>query len=359
MIEINRKKYIRTGKTLSHYDMQKYLPKLKKQFPWLKEVNAAAMQLVCHNLDNAYRKFFQKQGRRPKFKKKGERVAFSCFSNTVLFEKYIKVPRLGLIKYRGGDCPSGKIGKFTISESAGKYYASIAIDTLEKELVAQEPSSILGVDLGLKNMVVTSAGDFFKAPKFIRQYQAKLRVAQKALSRCKKGSKRRAQAKLVVARVHEKIRNSRKDFNHKLSRILVGESENQAFAVENLNIKGMMGNHKLAKSIADAGWYQFLEFLKYKAAAVGKPVLEVGRFFPSSKTCSACGIVKESLALSEREWACGSCGAVHNRDVNAAINIALEAARNAVHGDGVIPNILRLVAVCEVRNSEMSISKGY
>ncbi len=138
------------------------------------------------------------------------------------------------------------------------------------------------------------------------------------------------------------IANCRKDFNHKLSQTLVSNPENQSFAIESLNIsKGMMANHCLAKSIADAGWSQFLVFLKYKAASVGKPVLEIGRFFPSSKTCSDCGIVKESLSLSEREWTCGSCGAVHDRDINASINIALEAARNVAYGDNIIPTVLR------------------
>ena len=135
--------------------------------------------------------------------------------------------------------------------------------------------------------------------------------------------------------------------------MLVSKDENQAFAVENLNIKGMMSNHRLAGHIADCGWSQFLIFLKYKATAVGKQVLEVGRFYPSSKTCSACGTVQQSLPLSVREWRCGDCGSVHQRDVNAAINIAYEAARNSVsdRGDGVIPGVLRLVPVCEARSS--------
>ncbi len=341
MIEINQKKYHRTGKSVSGYEMQAYLPKLKKQYPWLKEVNASAMQIVCHNLADAYGKFFKKQRGYPKFKKKSDCGSFSCFDDAALFDKHIKLPKLGLVRYRGGDAPEGVSKKFTISKFANKYYAAIAIETVDNELPMQRPSNILGIDLGIKDMIVTSTKDVYPPSQFTKKYQVKLRTAQKILSRRKKESKRREAARLSVARIHQKIRNSRKDFNHKLSRILVSEAENQSFAVENLNVKGMMANHKLAKSIADAGWYQFLTFLNYKAAAVGKPVLEVGRYFPSSKTCSACGIVKESLKLSEREWICGSCGISHQRDVNAAINIALEAARNAAHGNDVIPSVLR------------------
>ncbi len=341
MIEINQKKYHRGGKSLSGYDMQSYLPKLKKQYPWLKEVNSQSLQIVCHNLADAYNKFFKKQTSYPKFKKKNNNKSFSVITNCELFPRHIRLPKLGMIRYRAGDFPGGRVKKFTVSERAGKYYASVLVDIDNVSLADRSPDNILGIDLGIKDIVVTSKGDVFKAPKYTRRYKDTLRVAQKALSRCRKGSNRRKEAILRVSQLYQKIGNSRKDFNHKLSRILVNEAENQSFAVENLNIKGMLTNHCLAKSVADSSWYQFLTFLKYKADVVGKPVLEVNRWFSSSKTCSTCGIVKESLALSEREWACNSCGAKHHRDINAAVNIALEAARNVVQGDGVILSVLR------------------
>lgn len=340
MLEINQKKYHRTGKGLSGYDMQSYLPKLKKQYPWLKEVNAQSLQIVCHNLADAYNRFFKNQSDYPQFKKKDSKNSFSAVNDARLLAKQIRLPKLGLIKYRAGDCLEGKVKKITTSKQAGKYYASVVIETPEAEPKAAEVKNILGIDLGVRHVVVTSKAQIFTAPKYTKKYQDALRAAQKGLARCKSKSRRRAKAKLKVAIIHQKIGNSRKDFNHKLSRILVSDAENQSFAIENLNVKGMMQNHKLAKSIADAGWYQFLEFLNYKAAAVGKPVLEVGRFFPSSKTCSACGIVNKSLTLVQREWSC-SCGAKHHRDINAAINIGLEAARNVVHGNGIIPDVLR------------------
>jgi len=349
MVKINQKKYHRTGKSLSGYDMQSYLPKLKKQYPWLTEVNSQSLQIICHNLADAYGKFFKKQSGYPSFKKKGYGESFTCINNSRLLDQHIRLPKLGLIRYRGGDCPKGKIKRFTVKESAGKYYASILIDTQQDAPDAQEPQIILGIDLGVIDIVVTSAGKITAAPKYFKASNAKLRAANKALSRCQKGSKRRAKARLRLARVYEKVKNQRKDFNHKLSHSLVADGKNQAFAIENLNVKGMMANRSLAASIADCGWSQFLTFLKYKAAAVGKPVLEVDRFFPSSKTCSACGVVQHSLPLSAREWQCSECGCRHHRDVNAAINIALEAVRNIDRGDGVSPSVLRPVPVNEAR----------
>jgi putative transposase len=173
-----------------------------------------------------------------------------------------------------------------------------------------------------------------------------LRKKQKALSRCQRKSARRTKARLSLAICHQKVANQRNDYHHKLSRILVSNSENQAFGTENLGVRGMMANHKLARSIGDAGWSQFLTFLRCKAAVVGKQVFEVDRFYPSSKTCSACGIVRQSLPLSIREWQCGDCGSIHKRDVNAAINIAQEAARNVVskRGGGVSPVAIRASA---------------
>lgn len=339
MIEINQKKYHRTGKGLSGYDMQSYLPKLKKQYTWLSEVNAPALQIACHNLADAYNRFFKKQSGYPNFKKKGQ-DSFVCFSNSYFKGNKLRLPKLGLITCRGGDMPLGKIKKFTITKKAGCYYASALFDDGLELPALQEPQNILGIDLGLKDLIVTSKGDTVKAPKFFCKAQKALKAKQQGLARKVKGSKRRTKAKLEVARLHQKVSNQRKDFNHKLTKDLVSNSENQAFAIENLAVKNMMGNHKLAKHIADCGWSQFITFLNYKAAAVGKPVLEVGRFFPSSKTCSSCGVVKQSLPLSVREWQCEDCGALHHRDVNAAINIAKEVARNVTRRDGLSPSIL-------------------
>lgn len=353
MIKINQKAYHRRGNTLSGYDMQSYLPKLKKQYPWLAEVNSQSLQIVCHNLADAYGKFFKKQAGYPRFKKKGSDDSFACVNHSYFDCNKLRLPKLGLITYRGGDRPEGKVKKFTIRKTASGYYASALTETPEPMPETREPQSILGIDLGVKDIIVTSIGQSVAAPKYLATARQELRRKQQAVSRKQKGSNRRRKAKQAVGLLHEKIRNRRKDFNHKVSRQLVADSENQAFAVESLNVKGMMGNHKLAKHIGDCGWYQFLTYLRYKAAAVGKPVLEVGRFFPSSKACSACGVVRQSLPLSIREWQCGDCGAFHQRDVNAAINIALEAARKSVsdRGGGVSPAVRRWVAAYEAKSA--------
>ncbi len=348
MIRINQKAYHRRGKSLSGFDMQSYLPKLKKQYPWLAEVNSQSLQIVCHNLADAYGRFFRKQAGYPRFKKKGAPESFTCVNDSYFQNNKIRLPKLGMITYRAGDKPEGKVKKFTIRKTASGYYASALIETAEAMPETKKPQAILGIDLGVKDVIVTSMGQAISAPKYLVAAQKELRLKQQAVSRKNKGSNRHSKAKRAVAILHEKIRNRRKDFNHKASRKLVADSENQAFATENLNVKGLMANHSLARHIADCGWRQFLTFLQYKAAAVGKPVIEVGRFFPSSKTCSTCGIVRQSLPLKIREWQCGDCGAFHDRDHNAAINIALEAARNSVldRGDD-ISLFVRKAAVCE------------
>ncbi len=345
LIEINQKRYHRTGKSMSGYDMQNMLPGLKRQYPWLAEVAAQPLQIACHNLGSAYTGFFRGQSRYPKRKKRGMGNSFTCINNSRIDSRHICVTKIGKMRYRGGDRPEGQVKRITIRERAGKYYASVLIDTPGEEPATCEPSHILGLDLGLSHTIVTSDGQVFDAPRPMRESRAELKIAQQVLSRRQKGSARRGKARMRVARLHEQVANQRKDFNHKVSRILVGQSENQALAVENLNIKGMMSNHKLAFHIADSGWGQFLMFLRYKATTVGKQVLEVGRFFPSSKTCSACGIVCESLPLDVRRWTC-ECGTTHNRDINAAINIAYEAGRNFVsdRGGGISPEVLRPTA---------------
>lgn len=353
MIVINQKRYHRTGKGMSGYDMQAMLPKLKKQFPWLAEVNSQALQIVCHNLADAYNRFFKKKGGYPSFKKKTGNGSFACINNSHFEGSHIRLPKLGKIRYRGGDQPEGTIKKFTIRKQAGKFYASVLIDTPLQEPELRQPKKILGIDLGLNDVIVTSNGQAFPAPKFYRRAKRDLRHANKALARCKKGSSRRKKVRLHLARLHQKTANQRKDFNHKITRALVAERKNHAFAIESLAVKNMMRNHSLAGAIADAGWHQCLTFLRYKAAAVGKPVYEMDRWFPSSKTCSDCGLVRQSLPLSVREWTCDDCGSKHQRDVNAATNIALEAVRKIVFDSGgrVSPGVLRKASACEARRA--------
>ena len=329
MIVVNQKRYHRTGKGLSGYDMASYLPKLKKQYKWLSEVNSQSLQIACQQLDKAYTRFFKKQGGYPNFKKKNGKNSFSCITNCQLLEKHIKLPKLGLIKFRGGTKPQGIPKTFTISKDATGYYASIVFDNGKQEVQMQEINNVIGIDVGIKDFATLSNGVAIPNQKFLLQSQKKLKKLQQKFSRQQKTSKKRQQTKILIARLHKKIANQRKDFNHKTSKAILNLCDNQThIGVENLNIQGMMKNHKLAKSIADVAWNQFLNFLEYKAAEVGKHILEINRFYPSSKACSSCGVVNNALTLAMRVWTCQECGKTHLRDFNASKNIAMESIRN-------------------------------
>lgn len=344
MIEISQKKYHRTGKSLSGYDMQSYLPKLKKEFVWLKEPSAQQLQITCHNLAEAYNRFFKKLSKYPSFKKRSSKASYAVVTGVTLLDTHIKLPKLGLVRYRGGDKPLGEIKRVTVKKSAsGRFYASVLFDTKETPQESKPFSTITGIDLGIKDYLICSNGDFIKNPKHLRVSEKKLKERQRRLSKSLKGSKKRNQRRIILARTHEKIAFQRKDFTHKVSKILTSKCENQAFALEDLNINGMIKNHNLAKSIADCSWGMFKTFLNYKAASLGKQVFTVDRFYPSSKTCSSCGIVNNMLTLDQRSWNCPHCGSVHDRDLNAAINISKEAWRNYASGGAISPETLERV----------------
>lgn len=329
MIVVQQKRYHRTGKGISGYDMASYLPKLKKQYKWLAEVNSQSLQIACQQLDKAYTKFFKKQGGYPKFKKKNSKNSFSCITNCQLLEKHIKLPKLGLIKFRGGTKPQGVPKTFTISKDATGYYASIIFDNGKQDIQIQSINNVVGIDVGIKDFATLSNGVVIPNQKFLLQSQKKLKKLQQKFARQEKTSKKRQQTKILIARLHKKNANQRKDFNHKNSKAILNLCDNQThIGIENLNIQGMMKNHKLAKSIADCGWYQFLNFLEYKAQAVGKHILKIDRFYPSSKACSSCGVVNNALTLAIREWECQACHTKHKRDINASVNIAMESVRN-------------------------------
>jgi len=358
MIEIGKKRYKRGGKSLSAYDMHKYLPKIKKQHCFLSEVCSQSLQIACSNLSDAYKKFFQKRAGYPNFKKKNLSQSFTTINDSrikisPIRKNKIQIPKVGLLNFRSGKLPEGKIKYITIKRIAGKYYASILIDDDKAEPKPKNFDKLTGIDLGLKSFAVVSNGGVIPNPKNFQKAQKELCRKQKALSRKVKGSKKHAQTKLQVGRLHQKIQNQRKDFHHKITKSLVANDENQAFAIEDLNVRGMVKNRRLAKHISDAGWSQFKSFLKYKSADVGKQVFEVGRFFASSKTCSSCGVVNGDLKLTDRDWTCSSCKAEHDRDFNASLNIALEAARNVAGGDALRLERLRsgiLSGVCEAEN---------
>ncbi|OYY99578.1 MAG: hypothetical protein B7Y37_13890 [Sphingobacteriia bacterium 28-36-52] len=311
------------GKSYSCFDLIKQLPDLKEENTWLNNTPSQALQQAISNLDNAFTNFFKGRASFPKFKKKSKRQSFRIpIAAKINFEKQvIKLPKIGLVDLRISRTFEGIIKQYTVSKTpTNRYFVSILVDTLDNKAKLkpiQEKTSV-GVDLGIKHFAVLSNGKKFENPKNLIKAQRKLRIAQRSLSRKKKGSKRREKQRLVLAKIHERVANQRKDFQHKLSTEIVNQYD--TICIENLNVAGMIKNRKLAKHIANASWGSFETMLKYKADWKGKNVLQIGRFEPSSKMCS-CGVINNELTLSDREWTCGVCNTTHDRDILAATNI--------------------------------------
>jgi len=316
-------------KNLSRFDLQKDLPELKKQkdTEWLKEADAKALIFSLKNLDNAYQKFFKEKKGYPNFKsKKNPRQSYTTY-------QCIKVDwdnsRLSIAKNRNIKIElhrkfEGEERQITISKTpTGKYYASILIDTGDKEKKKSRinEKTTIGIDLGIKTFIAISDGRKIDNPKILYEYEKKLAREQRRLSRKKKGSNNRNKQRIKVARIHERISNIRKDFLHKLSYQLTNENQIKSIIIENLNINGMLKNRHLSIAIADVSWKKFVELLTYKCEWYGVNLLTIGRFEPSSKLCSKCGIINQELTLEDREWTCANCGSKLDRDLNAAINI--------------------------------------
>ena len=318
--------YKTAGKGLTRGYIQGLLPALKKEYEWLKEPYSQCLQVVALNLSTAYKNFFDKRAMLPKFKSKHGRQSISYPQNVKFDGDKINLPKIGLVHCQRHRDFEGDIKTVTVSRNPdGKHFVSVLIDDgkANPELVAV--GKAVGIDVGLTHFAITSDGSKFDNPRFFIKHQRNLKRKQQKLSKKKKGSQNRKKARLAVAKVHSKIARCREDFLHKLSRKIV--NENQVIAVENLNIKGMVKNHNLAKAISDVGWGMFCTMLKYKAESEGRQYIEIDRWFPSSKTCHVCLNRVDNLSLDVRSWTCKHCGTHHDRDVNAAINIRNEALR--------------------------------
>ena len=304
---------------------------LKKEYEWLKEVDKFALTNSIYNMDSAYQKFFKEHAGFPKFKsKKDNHKSYTTnFTNGNIKVDFnyskIQLPKLKLVKCKAHRIFDGQIKSATISQvSSGKYFVSVLVET-EHQVISKNDNKV-GLDLGIKDLLITSDGEKFDNLKTTYKYEKQLAKLQRQISNKKVGSKNRNKQRIKIAKLHEKITNVRKDNLHKISHQLI--NENQVIISENLQVKNMVKNHKLAKAISDCGWYELTRQLGYKALWNDKVYIQINTYFPSSQLCNVCGYQnKDTKNLNVREWDCPNCGEKHDRDINAAINILNEGLK--------------------------------
>lgn len=328
--------YTQAKKNLTCIDLNKQMKELKdNEASWLSEVPSQCLQMSLRNLDNAYTNFFKGKGF-PNFKRKHSKQSIQFpqgvkvdFDNNKIFLPKLK--NVNIILHRKFN---GTIKTVTVSKNTtGKYFVSVLVDTNQqipnKKPITEQTS--VGIDMGVKTFATLSDGTFFDNIKSLRNNISRLRIEQRKLSRrFKKGVKQQSnnyyKQKIIVAKLHAHISNKREDYLHKISTLIIKKYD--TICLEDLNIQGMIKNHKLALAIGDVGWNSFETKLKYKAEWYGKNIIYIGRFEPSSKICSSCGTINKELKLNNREWTCKNCNTTHDRDVNASINIKNFGLRN-------------------------------
>ncbi|PFM98537.1 transposase [Bacillus thuringiensis] len=330
--------YKETGKGLTYNACSAQLPQLKIELEWLKEVDSIAIQTALKNLADAYKRFFKKQNDKPRFKSKKNNVQSYTTKHTngniAIVDNKIKLPKLGFIKFAKSREIDGRIMNATVRRnSSGKYFVSILTEVEIQPL--EKADSAIGIDLGTTDFAILSDGHKIDNNKFTSKMEKKLKREQRKLSKRaliakNKGihlldAKNYQKQKRKVARLHERVINQRDDFLNKLSTEII--KNHDIICIEDLNTKGMLRNHKLAKSISDVSWSAFVSRLEYKATWYGKTIVKVSRWFPSSQICSDCGHHDGKKSLEIRDWTCPICHANHDRDINASKNILAEGLR--------------------------------
>ena len=331
-----KEKYEKDKESMNKIACNNYVNQvLKKEYGWLKEADKFALTNSVYNMDSAYQKFFKEHTGYPKFKSKHDHYKSykTNFTNTTaggsirvdFKNNKILLPKLKWVKAKVHREFTGKIKSATISQvPSGKYFVSVLVET--EHIPMESTGCYVGFDLGIKDLLITSDGEKKENPKHIKKYENKLAKEQRKLSHKKKGSNNWNKQRIKVARIHEKIHNTRIDNLHKISHELV--NENQVIVSEDLAVSNMIKNHHLAKAISDCGWYELTRQISYKAEWNNRQYVKIGRFTKSSQPCHVCGYVNsDTKDLSVREWTCPQCGTVHDRDINAAINILNEGLR--------------------------------
>lgn len=313
--------YLKNKETVNYYDNARSLTSLKKyeQYEWLNEINSQTLQAALRDLDTAYNRFFRKQARFPRFKSKHNKQSFRVLQNVRYSNCKLRIPKFKQPIKVNEDRPlTGKILFATLSKKpSGKYFVSITVET--EHVPYKKTDKQVGIDLGIKDLAICSDGIKYSNIKTTYKHKNKLTYEQRQLSKKNKGSNSRWRQRVKVARVHERISNIRHNHLHQTSSSIV--RENQTICMESLSVVNMMKNHCLAKSIADVSWGELLRQIKYKSEWNERTLIQIDKFFPSSKTCNKCKFIKDDLTLKDRKWVCPSCSVELDRDINAAENI--------------------------------------
>lgn len=340
MLRIRTDAWFERQERVGYHETSALLTQLKKQpdYVWLNEVSSVPVQQALRHLNTAFGNFFAKRAKYPTFKSKHNRQSATYAKSAFKWDgKTLRLAKMDdplNIRFSRTIPKAAKVTTVTISKDpAGRYFVSMLCDD---SVSAKSPiTNKVGIDLGLAHFAILSTGKKVAAPNTFRKNEKRLALMQRRLAKKQKDSKNRAKARLKVARLHAKIADSRKDFLHKLSTRLI--NENQVIAIESLAVSNMQKNHSLAKSISDAGWSEFVRQLEYKSEWYGRTLITIDRWYPSTKRCSGCGRIVKSLPLAVREWECSECGAVHDRDVNAARNVLAAGLAVSVCGEDVRP----------------------